>query len=75
MSPAKVSGLVLHNFFTLTKVTPVIVGDVEASLGELWFTLGLVSMGAFTVLIFVSIRPIRERAYEFFVYTHIALAA
>ncbi|KAI0644003.1 iron reductase [Trametes meyenii] len=37
-----------------------------------WFVpIGIIAMGAFTVLLFVSLRPIRARFYELFYYTHV----
>ncbi|KAH9896468.1 iron reductase [Cubamyces lactineus] len=37
-----------------------------------WFIpLGIVAMSAFTILILVSLRPIREKVYELFYYVHV----
>ena len=35
---------------------------------------GVLSMVAFTILIFASIRPVRARAYEIFYFTHFSMA-
>ncbi|TFK53328.1 iron reductase [Heliocybe sulcata] len=39
-----------------------------------WLRVGLMAVIAFCVLVLVSLRPIRAKAYEFFFYTHMALA-
>ncbi|KZT23202.1 iron reductase [Neolentinus lepideus HHB14362 ss-1] len=39
-----------------------------------WLHVGLMALIAFCVLVLVSLRPIRAKAYEFFFYTHFALA-
>ena len=37
-----------------------------------WFIpLGIIAMSAFTVLILVSLRPVREKVYELFYYVHV----
>ncbi|EPQ59825.1 hypothetical protein GLOTRDRAFT_71520 [Gloeophyllum trabeum ATCC 11539] len=38
-----------------------------------WLRVGLMAVVAFCVLIIISLRPIRARAYEFFFYTHLVL--
>ncbi|EMD32363.1 hypothetical protein CERSUDRAFT_118730 [Gelatoporia subvermispora B] len=42
----------------------------SAEFGEWWARAGLAGMIAFSVLILVSLRPIRARAYELFFFTH-----
>ncbi|KAJ7239619.1 ferric reductase NAD binding domain-containing protein [Mycena haematopus] len=45
--------------------------DVEAT--EYWFRIGVTGASALTLLCFLSIRPIRSRNYELFMYLHLVL--
>jgi hypothetical protein len=42
----------------------------RTSLDEAWLRLGITAMVAFSILVIVSLRPIRTEAYEVFFYTH-----
>ncbi|KAG1725634.1 ferric reductase NAD binding domain-containing protein [Suillus paluster] len=42
----------------------------QSALNEAWLRLGMTAMTAFSILIIVSLRPIRTGAYEVFFYTH-----
>ncbi|KAJ8584981.1 hypothetical protein M405DRAFT_936300 [Rhizopogon salebrosus TDB-379] len=44
--------------------------DFRTSLDEAWLRLGITAMVAFSILVIVSLRPIRTEAYEVFFYTH-----
>ncbi|KAF7373154.1 Ferric/cupric reductase transmembrane component 1 [Mycena sanguinolenta] len=45
--------------------------DIEAT--AYWFRIGVTGASALTLLCFLSIRPIRFRNYEFFMYVHLVL--
>jgi predicted ferric reductase len=44
--------------------------DFQDSLSEAWLRAGITAMVAFSILIIVSLRPVRTQAYELFFYIH-----
>jgi ferric-chelate reductase len=58
---------------TFTLVFAVFNGgfsSFESTLDEGWLRVGIAAMVAFSMLIIVSLRPIRSEFYEVFFYTH-----
>ncbi|KAF5361182.1 hypothetical protein D9758_009046 [Tetrapyrgos nigripes] len=53
-------------------------GRIAAKVGEdvheTWFHTGVMAGLSFSILFFISMRPVRGKAYELFFYTHMALA-
>ncbi|THV04068.1 hypothetical protein K435DRAFT_220812 [Dendrothele bispora CBS 962.96] len=51
-----------------------IYSGLEEDIHETWLHTGWMAALAFCVLFIISLRPVRGKAYEFFFYTHMALA-
>ncbi|EGN94612.1 hypothetical protein SERLA73DRAFT_188592 [Serpula lacrymans var. lacrymans S7.3] len=51
----------------------VYYAEFKGDLAQSWLRCGLVAIIALTLLCFVSLRPVRANAYEFFFYTHFAM--
>ncbi|KAF7296046.1 Ferric/cupric reductase transmembrane component 1 [Mycena kentingensis (nom. inval.)] len=69
----RATGRVIMVMFWVHGAGRVILPVSPGFLDGYWFSIGTAGTAAFTILAFISIRPIRVRTYEFFMYSHTAL--